>query len=216
MATKLQFTAQQVYAGMATMIVNDLKAKGQEPKAPLVLKDAMHKIAYWLSKEETKDRKWLMLFGKSGNGKSSVLEAIAKMIESARALGYGDKVAFSYKHITARELTNLYLSDRSTFNYYMNINLLLIDDLGTEPRQVFEYGNPLEPMVEMFNYRYEHRHDKNLSIVFTSNIDPNDIEERYGSRIFSRFCETCQSVKFEGDDFRKAVQWTPVVQGCPF
>lgn len=213
---KIDFSEQHIYNGIANMIFDDLKQKNQTPQAPLVLRESMHKVARWLSREETKDRKWLMMFGKSGNGKSSVLQAIETMIHRLQNEGWRESCKFSYKRITARELTSLYTSDRATFNGIINYNLLLIDDLGTEPRQVFEYGNPLEPMVEVFNYRYDNRNSKNLSMIFTTNIDPNDIEERYGSRIFSRFCETCQSVRFDGDDFRKAVQWVEIEKGCPF
>ena len=216
MAIKIGLPEKNVYAGIANMILADIQSKGQEIKADLMLREALHKVSHWLSNEETKDRKWLMMFGKSGDGKSTALRAVDALIKRLHDEGWTHLCKFSWKYITASDLHNVYLSDRATFNGIMNYNLLLIDDLGVEPLFAYEYGNELRPIVDMFNYRYDNRNERNLSMMFTTNIEPNDIEKRYGSRVFSRFCETCQSVKFGETDYRTIVKWTETEKGVPF
>ncbi|WP_278908588.1 hypothetical protein [Leyella stercorea] len=39
----------------------------------------------------------------------------------------------------------------------MDKDVLAIDDLGTEPREIIEYDNMLSPIIDLISYRYEHQ-----------------------------------------------------------
>ena len=54
-----------------------------------------------------------------------------------------------------------------------------IDDLGTEPAEVQDYGNIMYPIKELLTMRY----DAQLFTVFTTNLEPKDIRQRYDNRI---------------------------------
>lgn len=48
----------------------------------------------------------------------------------------------------------------------MDKEILAIDDLGTEPREIIEYGNVLSPIIDLISYRYEHQ----LPTIIISNL----------------------------------------------
>lgn len=77
-------------------------------------------------------------------------------------------------------------------------DILAIDDLGTEPREIIEYGNVLSPIIDLISYRYEHQ----LPTIITSNLTPQQISELYGKRIGDRLKETTEIVPFLNGSYR--------------
>ena len=88
------------------------------------------------------------------------------------------------------------LSNRE--RHYLLFNSLTIDDLGTEPREIIEYGNVLSPIIDLISYRYEHQ----LPTIITSNLTPQQISEVYGKRIGDRLKETTEIVPFLNCSYR--------------
>ena len=88
------------------------------------------------------------------------------------------------------------LSNRE--RHYLFFNSLTIDDLGTEPREIIEYGNVLSPIIDLISYRYEHQ----LPTIITSNLTPQQISEVYGKRIGDRLKETTEIVPFLNCSYR--------------
>ena len=80
----------------------------------------------------------------------------------------------------------------------MDKDILAIDDLGTEPREIIEYGNVLSPIIDLISYRYEHQ----LPTIITSNLTPQQISEVYGKRIGDRLKETTEIVPFLNGSYR--------------
>ena len=70
-------------------------------------------------------------------------------------------------------------------------------NIGTEPREIIEYGNVLSPIIDLISYRYEHQ----LPTIITSNLTPQQISEVYGKRIGDRLKETTEIVPF--------LEWQP-------
>ena len=46
--------------------------------------------------------------------------------------------------------------------------MLAIDDLGTEPVEVMDYGNIITPVINLLTKRYE----AHLFTIVTTNLDP--------------------------------------------
>lgn len=59
---------------------------------------------------------------------------------------------------------------------------LAIDDLGTEPVEVMDYGNIITPVINLLTKRYE----AHLFTIVTTNLDPKEIHKRYDDRIADR------------------------------
>ena len=73
-----------------------------------------------------------------------------------------------------------------------------IDDIGTEPAEVQDYGNFIYPIKELLAMRY----DAQLFTVFTTNLEPKEIRQRYGDRIADRLNEMMTKVVYRNPTYR--------------
>ena len=82
--------------------------------------------------------------------------------------------------------------------YMMQTDLLGIDDLGTEPAEVQDYGKIMYPIKELLTMRY----DAQLFTVFTTNLEPKDIRQRYDNRIADRLNEMMVKIVYNNKTYR--------------
>lgn len=151
----------------------------------------------------TNPRFGLIFTGQVGNGKTTLLHAINS---AARYLvdrgmihpseyGYQYNADFGMDFFNAKQLAQIAKSDWKRFEGIMAKPMLAVDELGEEPTTVLEYGNALNPIIDLIEQRY------NLQrfTVITTNLDPKEISEKYGARIADRFREMLSVVIF-GDE----------------
>ena len=92
--------------------------------------------------------------------------------------------------------------DIKEFTLIKNKPLLGIDDLGNEPVEILDYGNPIHPIIRLIEYRYI-----NQSFTFiTTNLTAKEIRTKYGDRIADRFNEMLHVIIFEDGSYRKNKQ----------
>jgi len=89
-------------------------------------------------------------------------------------------------------------TDYNRFLYLTQTDLLGIDDLGTEPAEVQDYGNIMYPIKELLTMRY----DAQLFTVFTTNLEPKDIRQRYDNRIADRLNEMMVKIVYNNKTYR--------------
>jgi DNA replication protein DnaC len=138
----------------------------------------------------------LWLFGETpGTGKTT----LAMLISSA-ALQAGHSVAiYSLPKLLAR-IRRTYDSEPGGDNYLSfferltAVDLLHIDDLGAEKRSDWV----LEQLYALVNERYEARR----SMLITTNLRHEELEEQIGARTVSRLGQTCEEVEVRGEDQR--------------
>jgi DNA replication protein DnaC len=137
----------------------------------------------------------LWLFGDTGTGKTTLAMLISKA-----ALQAGRTVAiYSLPKLLAR-IRRTYESEAngdsylSLFERLTSVDLLHIDDLGAEKRSDWV----LEQLYALVNERYETRR----SVLITTNLSHEQLEEQIGSRTVSRLNEICDEVAVHGDDRR--------------
>jgi DNA replication protein DnaC len=125
---------------------------------------------------------WLM--GDTGTGKTTLA-----MLVSKRALERQRSVAiYSLPKLLAR-IRRTYDADAGEASYLefferlTAVDLLHIDDLGAEKRSDWV----LEQLYALVNERYEGKR----SIVVTTNLDQDRLEEQIGPRTVSRLVEIC-------------------------
>jgi DNA replication protein DnaC len=125
---------------------------------------------------------WLM--GDVGTGKTTLA-----MLVSKAALAGGRSVAiYSLPKLLAR-IRRTYDSEPggdsylSFFERLTSVDLLHIDDLGAEKRSDWV----LEQLYALVNERYEAQR----SMLVTTNLDPQQLEEQIGPRTVSRLVEIC-------------------------
>jgi DNA replication protein DnaC len=149
--------------------------------------------------EELDDRldagRGLWLFGDTGTGKTTLA-----MLVSKAALEAGRSVAiYSLPKLLAR-IRRTYESEPggdsylSFFERLTSVDLLHIDDLGAEKRSDWV----LEQLYALINERYEAQR----SVLVTTNLSHERLEEQIGARTVSRLAQICDEVPLFGDDRR--------------
>ena len=156
-------------------------------------------ISEWLTAEHSEFG--LLLCGGCGTGKSTFANVIAKLINSLELIvDPNANIIEKYEIQTyqAPELAVLCRSNHNAWKQICNQRMLIIDDLGTEPKEVSEYSNVLYPIVELLQIRYE----KQLFTVVTTNLTPEQFREKYGDRIADRMNEMMVKVVFKNHSYR--------------
>jgi DNA replication protein DnaC len=76
----------------------------------------------------------------------------------------------------------------------LNADLVVWDEVGTKAATVFEHEN----LLNMINTRIE----SNKSNIYTSNLQPTELRERLGDRLFSRVFNYSTTIELFGKDKR--------------
>lgn len=153
--------------------------------------------------------KFGMIFtGQVGNGKTTLLYAVnaaARYLADCGEIdtsqyGYQYKNDFGMAFFNAKQLVQIAKTDWKQFEGIMAKPMLALDELGEEPKTVLEYGNAINPIIDLI----EHRYNLQRFTAITTNLDPKEISEKYGTRIADRFREMLSIVVFGNEkSFRK-------------
>ncbi len=135
-----------------------------------------------------------VLTGNVGTGKTFLSKCVYSEIYSK---------GYNAIFLTATELNNLFLKmhlgevNRTILNdVLLNCDLLVIDDLGTEPK----YNNVT---VEFLLSLISDRIDKGMPFIITTNLSLSEIKERYNERLVSRLSgEKTAILPFKHKDLR--------------
>ncbi len=141
------------------------------------------------------DYRNLLFYGTVGTGKSFLSNCIANAIlEKGHSVIYFSAIALFQKiseytfHKNGKEdLTN-------PFEDIYNCDLLIIDDLGTELGNSFVTSQLFACLNE--------RHLRHNATIISTNLDLNELTERYSDRIFSRLISNYDVIKLSGQDIR--------------
>lgn len=113
-------------------------------------------------------------------------------------LGAGLEGCYGLTVVNAMQIAQFRKTDYNRFLYLTQTDLLGIDDLGTEPAEVQDYGNIMYPIKELLTMRY----DAQLFTVFTTNLEPKDIRQRYDNRIADRLNEMMVKIVYNNKTYR--------------
>lgn len=146
----------------------------------------------------------LLLCGLCGNGKTTLAKAISRLIGfvTERELGYACRKDMSFH--TAKDICRMcaaserFKEQHDGYARLFTEPMMVIDDLGEEPREVMVYGMLHTPLVDIINERYA---AQRMTIV-TTNLDTDALREKYGERVYDRFREMLTSITFENDSYR--------------
>lgn len=139
----------------------------------------------------------LLLMGKSGLGKTFLLQSIAHRVAER---GYLPTYTSAYRLFEAAR--RAYMENNGdSLAPFMNATLLLIDDLGTEPLM-----NNVT-VTQLFNLLNE-RQLAGRHTVISTNLTLSELRDRYTERVTSRFLDAtgCARLTFTGGDVRAGLK----------
>ena len=137
----------------------------------------------------------IVLSGAGGLGKSFLLNCVYERVSSR---GLPATRSTAYRMFDA--MRKRHMGDdggADAFAALLEVPLLLVDDLGTEPLM---RNITVEYLFLLLNERME----AGLSTMVTTNLTPAQIQERYGERVCSRLFDrsSALTIKLEGKDLR--------------
>ena len=141
----------------------------------------------------------LMFCGLCGNGKTTWAKALQLLVSGLNLKNPINNLYYVFPLCNAKDLA---LRSKGNYNDWRNVmryQLMIVDDLGTEPREVMEFGNVYTPLIDLITTRYEEQ----LYTIFTTNLTPAQLEEKYGKRIVDRLNEMVEKVVFENKSYRR-------------
>lgn len=162
------------------------------------LKANIYKCAEWLTSPEASPG--LMLMGLTGNGKTSVARGIANLIEwiTNDQLGYSKRIVVGF--YSGKEVCRMCAISPKDYEKLFAEEIIVLDDLGEEPKEVLRYGMINTPVVDLILERYQRRR---MTIV-TTNLQASELSDKYGERVADRFREMMTTVVFRGESYRRA------------
>jgi len=136
----------------------------------------------------------LVIWGKTGTGKTFLTEMISKTLTD-RDFWVENTTAFNMVH-AFRKYDNSFGRDTETIDNFLECDLLVIDDLGSEPKNF----NANEHIYNIINERLRNQR----AFIITTNFNPLAINEKYDQRIASRMFadKTSTVIELDGKDLR--------------
>ncbi len=142
----------------------------------------------------------LLFVGRSGVGKTFLSNCIgSKLLEQGVPVLYMPVSSlfkpFSAAAFAGEEEKETLLALR---NLILNVELLIIDDLGTEKQTATRY----EEVLEILNTREMNGRNRPCKTIITTNMTPKILFDTYGERVASRILGAFDVLPFCGDDIR--------------
>ena len=174
----------------------DLSVYAYDPSVSAKMQNVLNsakEFAYGFAKH--KGRKNLLLMGNTGTGKTHISTSVAKvLIEGGYYVLYdsAQNIVSAFENDKFRSGYGAYAPEADK---YLECDLLIIDDLGTEFVNQFT--------VSCLYNLFTTRRNRGLSTIISTNLAPAELASKYEGRIYSRIVGMDYNVLFfDGKDYR--------------
>jgi len=184
----------KVFDDLLQCYAHFVRASEREIRLTADTEKVLRSAANWLKT----GKRGLLLYGNCGTGKSKLMQALSYLIAY-----YSNNQLNGLKVYSASELVKFSLSkdekESATFDSLRRWRYVGIDDLGTEPVNVKNWGTDTSPVIDILYKRY----DAMKVTVLSTNLNMDGIKEAYGERIHDRICEMYDRISFNFQSFRQ-------------
>lgn len=174
--------------------IYEVEARGREIVHDDMTQQLVCKIGLWLA---TTRKTGLLLYGKVGTGKTTMMKAMYQVVRNG-ATGWTEVC-----YVSATNLVDQFLAYQdgkaSRYLEYAESKILFIDDLGSEPVRCMTYGMERTPILDVLYHRY----NQQLITVISTNLEDQELTERYGARMQDRMSETFDRLYYAGKSYRR-------------
>ena len=191
---KIDRYTEDVPAMLRECYIDEVRRRGRTFQDDQDTADHIAKTAKWLTGGS---KTGLILYGTVGNGKTTLSNAIGRLIGLLYNSAYSSERK-NVLYVSALRLAEIAKNEPEYFKTLKSCELLAIDDVGVEPSVVKVWGNEISPFVETIYHRY----DRQLFTIMTSNLNNDELANKYGERVADRFIEMFDRLPFENKSYR--------------
>lgn len=175
--------------------IADKEKYGME-KSPMENIENIKNIAFKFSNNiDDSSQKNLLFVGNTGLGKTFLANCIAsEVIKQGKTVVYQTAPVLMDKVIEYKFSYNKTGIEKEQYNKIFNVDLLIIDDLGTETMS----NNKFTELFNIINTRLL----KNKKMVISTNLTLKELYKEYDERVMSRLIGSFTICKFVGEDIR--------------
>ena len=193
---KLPMSKEEAYACLLAAIMAEVAYRHRSFCTNEYMETQLHEMAHWLTSPSS--HFGIMLCGGCGNGKSTMLKAFQLLLNSLHIPKPDNDGTYGIQIVDAKYIAYLCKNNYEAYRKLISVNMLGIDDLGTEPSEVMDYGNVYTPVIDLLTKRYEEQ----FFTIITTNLTPQQIREHYGDRIADRLNEMVKKIVFNNTTYR--------------
>lgn len=137
----------------------------------------------------------LLFTGNTGLGKTFLSNCIANEL-----LHMGKTILYQTAPVMLDTIINAKFNNdlNSIYDNVLNVDLLIIDDLGTEFMNSLKFSE----LFNIINTRGLNQNSHVTKTTISTNLDLKELSEKYDERIFSRFVGYYNICRFFGEDIR--------------
>ena len=141
------------------------------------------------------NEKNIIFTGSTGLGKTFMINCIANEI-----LKQGKTVLYQTAPVMLDSILDYRFGKNNEFNYndLLNVDLLIIDDLGTESSNNMKFSE----LFNILNTRLLNQNHHITKTIISTNLSLNNLFKTYDERIFSRLVGYYNICRFFGEDLR--------------
>lgn len=200
---KLPMSEEEAYAYLLAEFMVEVECRHRTFCSNEYLETQLHDMANWLTSPFSYFG--IMLCGGCGNGKSTMLKAFQQLLNDLRIPKPHNDGTYGIQIVDAKYIAYQCKNSYDAYRKLIKVDMLGIDDLGTEPSEVMDYGNVYTPVIDLLTKRYEEQ----LFTVITTNLTPQQIRGHYGARIADRLNEMVKKIVFNNETYRTDAFATP-------
>lgn len=160
------------------------------------IRENIHKVAEFLTDNNSKFG--MMFCGTCGNGKTTLLYALRSATNYLNDCRHFEDSHTGIRIYDAKDISQI-AKNYDNFKEVRKTPIIALEDIGREPAEVLDYGNVLNPIIDLLEFRY----NEQLPTFITTNLTAKEIREKYGNRIADRFNEMIEVLIFQNGSYRK-------------
>ncbi|MCL1611801.1 P-loop NTPase family protein [Marseilla massiliensis] len=193
---KLHMSEEQAYACLLAAVKAEVEYRHRIFCFNEDVEKQLHDMASWLTSPSSSFG--ILLCGGCGNGKSTMLKAFQQLLNYLHIPKPYNEGTYGIQIVDAKYIAYQCKNNYEAYRKLVCVDMLGIDDLGTEPSEVMDYGNVYTPVIDLLTKRYEEQ----LFTIITTNLTPQQIREHYEDRIADRLNEMVKKTIFNNGTYR--------------
>ena len=154
--------------------------------------------------KDFKPKSSIILLGSVGTGKTWLATAIFKHLLWIRTAASARELRFVWttfggmiRHIQST-YSNKDLDTEIVLSVYRNCSCLLIDDFGD-----MDSGEASNDKRSLVYEIIDSRNSNGRTTILTSNLEPGEMQNKWGERVFDRVAEMARFVSMKGENMRR-------------